>query len=207
VTPVAEHPFVTTLQGHFGGGLGSGSHEPNGVGCALEVASVARGIEWTDDPDLVGLPDLRPLNDGPWSSDKARAEAIAPVIVALWDWADWPDDRRQAWAGVVAERTILEILPPMLRAAGLDAEAERCEREGSAAAAHAAAYAAYAANAARAAAAYAANAARAAAAHAAAAHAARAAAAAARAAAAAAHAAAANAALVLACRIWIEAAA
>jgi hypothetical protein len=207
VSAIAEHPYLATLAGHFGGSMDGGCHNPNGVGCALEIASVARGIDWTDRPATVGLPDIRPINDSSrWESREARAEAIAPVIVALWGWSDWPAERRQAWAERVAERTIREILPIAQRAAGLDAEADRCERDGDRAAANAAAAAAKAA---AYAAAYAANADAAAAAKdaaKAAAYAANADAAAYAAAAAKAAAYAADDVLRLACRIWIEAA-
>jgi hypothetical protein len=172
---MTEHPFTETLSSRFGGVLRHGKHAEDGEACALEAASVARGRRWSDKPGLAGLPDLRPLNDARWPDDATRTEHMLPVVLALWDWAEWKPARRKAWAKRVAERTIREVLPIALRAAGLDAEAERCEREGTREAANAAhanaANAAHAnaahANAAHAnAAAYAANAAHANAAHA-----------------------------------------
>jgi hypothetical protein len=48
------------------------------------------GLVHSDRPG--DLPDLQPLNDGPWSSDQARTEALLPVLSALWDWQAWPVD-------------------------------------------------------------------------------------------------------------------
>jgi hypothetical protein len=66
MTPVTTYRDV--LAQCFGGVLHSGKHAPDGIACALEVASIARGLTWTDAPRRVGLPDLRPLNDARWSS-------------------------------------------------------------------------------------------------------------------------------------------
>jgi hypothetical protein len=127
---VTEHPLVRVVNDRFGGVLSHGSHDPDGLACINEAANVARGNDWGDLPDKAGLPDSRSLNDGPWSSNRARTDAMLPLGVALWDWSDWTPKRRTAWAQRVSERTIREILPIALRAAGLTAEAERCEREG-----------------------------------------------------------------------------
>lgn len=124
------HPYELIVAERFGGLLSHGEHDPDGAACALEAASIARGRPWSDDPDDVELPDLRPLNDGPWTSDEARTEAMVPLVVALWDWPTWAGDRHQAWLSRVASRTTREVLPIVLRAVGLDAEAERCELEG-----------------------------------------------------------------------------
>lgn len=77
---------------------------------------------------LLGYPDLRGLNDGAWTSDEARAEHLLPVLEALWDWRDWPAERRQRFANIVVVRTIREILPVALRAVGLKKEARVCEK-------------------------------------------------------------------------------
>jgi hypothetical protein len=104
-----------------------GKHEPDGEGCVLEVASVARGIDWSDNPEAVGLPDLRLLNDGPWSSDAARTAALIPVVEALWDWPMWDKEARAGWAERVVLRTGREVLPEALRAvAGLESHAIAC---------------------------------------------------------------------------------
>ena len=99
------------IDARFGGVLRHGKHEEDGQACALEAVSVARGVKWTDAPRLVGMPDLRPINDGRWSSDEARTEALVPVLIALWDWPDWSDARRQAWAERIVLRTVREVLP------------------------------------------------------------------------------------------------
>src|SRR6266853_4591833 len=56
--------------------LRHGSHEPGREFCALEFVSQVEGLPWTDSPSMVGMPDLRPLNDAHWSSNKARTEAL-----------------------------------------------------------------------------------------------------------------------------------
>lgn len=122
--------FKQVLSDRFGGVLLLGSHNPDGAGCALEVASVARGISWTDAPDRVGLPDIRAINDCSWPSDRQRALHIAPVIEALWDWPDWSHEDYGTWTQEVARRSITELLPIGLRELGLHDHAERVGRSG-----------------------------------------------------------------------------
>jgi hypothetical protein len=122
--------FERVLEERFGV-LKYKGHDEGGEGCAMEVASVARGVEWTDDPGRVDLPDLRPLNDARWSSDEARTKNVVPVVVALWDWPEWGAERRQRFVLRLAELTIRRVLPVALRAMGLVAEAKMCQREGS----------------------------------------------------------------------------
>ena len=133
-----DHPFVATLRTRFGGVLYAGAHNPDSRACVIEVATVVRKQAWSDDPSAAKLPDLRPLNDALWSSDQARTEALIPIVLALWDWSTWMATQQQRWATKIAERTIREILPPMLRQIGLDTEADRCEKEGTEEAARAA---------------------------------------------------------------------
>jgi hypothetical protein len=114
------------------------------------------------------------LNDANWSSPEARAKGLWPLALAQIESASLDQVKI---AKRYAELTIRKVLPIVLRKAGLEAEALRCERDGdeasardaarAARAAYAYADAAYAADAARAAyayadAAYAADAARAA---------------------------------------------
>ena len=187
--------------------LTQGRHvNPECGACILEVCSQALHMEWTDAPMLLDLPDMRPLNDAAWPSDEMRTQYLTRVAVAVWPWRDATADQRRKFARRLAELTIKRVLPPVLLAAGLKAEAERCKAEGTEDAARAASYPANAARAAHAArAAYAANAAYAAA-HAAYAAAPPAAAAAAAAADAAADAADEVEALTTACDCWVEAA-
>jgi len=114
MTEIRVSEYRRIINERFGGVLRHGSHKPDGEACALEAESIARGREWSDDP--VTMPDLRPLNDGPWSSDQARTDALVPVVEALWDWAEWPEARRLAWVeGVVIEtvRQIIAELPEL----------------------------------------------------------------------------------------------
>jgi hypothetical protein len=84
------------------GVLRSGSHTAGGREfCALEFKSQVDGIPWTDNPVKTGMPDLRPLNDASWPSDKARTEALLPVLAALWNYASWSDARKARWLEIV----------------------------------------------------------------------------------------------------------
>src|SRR5438552_3500245 len=87
--------LTTALANLDEGLLRYGNHTPGVMMCALEFESVVRGREWSDRP--LTLPDLRPLNDGPWSSDKARTSGLLPVMVSLWDWSSWSEERIQQW--------------------------------------------------------------------------------------------------------------
>jgi len=133
------------LDERFNGVLYSGTHRPDGKCCLLEFASQAKGIRWTDSPVETGYPDLRPLNDAPWSSDEVRTEAMLPLLVSLAWWADADEARRKRFTDAVAFRTIREVLPIALRAAGLELPAVRCESAKDLAEAADAAAAAYAA--------------------------------------------------------------
>ena len=202
--------FTEFLAKEFAGVISTGQHDADSVGCALEVWSKYEGLAWTDDPAVLNMPDLRPLNDGPWSSDLARTTALAPVLVAVAP--VWRDPvRREAWVRAIVLETVRQILPITLRANGLTVEADRCVAVTDLVGAAEAARAAWAAEAAAAEAARAARAARAAWAAEAAARAAWAAEAAAwaaeaaEAAARAARAAAADQVLMRACHVWIAA--
>ncbi len=107
------------LHEHDDGVLRSGAHEAGREFCALEFEAIVRGRAvyyegldewqgWSDEP--VTLPDLRPLNDAPWSSDEARTAALLQVMVALWNWSEWSSARRTAWASRVAINTVREIV-------------------------------------------------------------------------------------------------
>lgn len=124
------HPFEQVLQEQFGGVVRVG--EQDGAACALEAASVARGREFSDDPDDAGLPTLWPLSDGYciWPDDRTRTKHIVPVVKALWGWPQWSDEIQGAWKRRVIQRTIQEILPFVLRPIGLEAEADFCVRDG-----------------------------------------------------------------------------
>jgi len=88
------------------GVLRSGAHPAGGrVFCALEFKSQVDGIPWIDNPTKTGMPDLRPLNDTYWPSDKARTDALLPVLAALWDYAKWSDARKARWLEIVLVKT------------------------------------------------------------------------------------------------------
>src|SRR5262249_16383293 len=110
------------LKKRFGGVLRHGSHVENGQACALECVSAPPKIKWTDRPEVVGMPDLRPLNDARWPDDATRTKHMLPVIEALWNWADWSNARKILFAERLAFLTITEMLPVVLRTIKLEKE-------------------------------------------------------------------------------------
>ena len=106
---------IAELQAHLDhlddGVLRAGAHQPGREFCANEFKSQVDGVPWTDSPTILHIPDIRPLNDGPWSSDQARTAALLPLMVAIWDWADWSPERQQEWAQRVAIETVCQITP------------------------------------------------------------------------------------------------
>jgi hypothetical protein len=77
------------LATRFHGVLKIGRHEANGECCALELLSVAQGLEWTDDPEVVRTFDLRPLNDI-HVTNAVRTQHLLPVVTAYAGSLDWP---------------------------------------------------------------------------------------------------------------------
>ena len=91
------------------GVLLKGAHPAGGRQfCVLEFESQVRGRSWSDTP--ITLPDLRPLNDGPWSSNEVRTAALLPVMAALWQWSTWTSKQRQQWTTSVVLDTVREIV-------------------------------------------------------------------------------------------------
>lgn len=126
----AMNSFADFVRTRYGV-LKSGEHNPNGEACVLEARNAYLGRQWSDRPE--DFPDIRPLNDAKWSTDTLRTAHMLAVVAALWAWPEWSIERRIAWCSRIAERTIREILPIALRAAGLEDAALRCERDGTAA--------------------------------------------------------------------------
>ncbi|MEM3169938.1 MAG: hypothetical protein QW838_04120 [Candidatus Nitrosotenuis sp.] len=110
------------------GVLSAGKHTDTDKACVLEAASAWRRVDWTDNPDMLDLPDLRPLNDAPWRDDEARTEAMIRLFESVRDWASWPGKRRLRFAERVITRTAREVLPVGLRALGHDDQAEGLAR-------------------------------------------------------------------------------
>jgi hypothetical protein len=137
-------------------GLSSGVGERKpGFMCVEAAVCYALGLPHGDDPRCVS-PALRSLkitlNDKPWSSKEARAKGLRRLAVAQLGSVGVLDDRE--FAKRVAEMVIRKMVPLALRAAAsiqkdaahkqklIDA-ANRCEKDGTKAAANAAsAYAA-----------------------------------------------------------------
>lgn len=147
MTTETKTPLRAVIDARFGGVLTKGQHEPDGQACALEAAHAAVGDPWSDNPGR--WPDIRPLNDGPWSSDEARTKHMIPLMEAFWDWGDWPEARRIAVVTEIVIETVRTIiaelpgLPDGVRAACRSASTlEEAERMALAAAAALAAEAA-----------------------------------------------------------------
>lgn len=116
----------THLETFDEGILRRGHHAPGREACALEFESQVRQRAWSDRP--LTLPDLRPLNDGPWSSDQARTQALLPVMAALWEWSTWTAAQQRIWATRVVIDTVQQIvsqLPDLSDA--LRAQCQRAE--------------------------------------------------------------------------------
>jgi hypothetical protein len=121
------------LNSRFGGVLMAGAHDQEeGRCCGLELLSVYQGVPWMDDPRALGVADIRPLDDGPWSSDALRTEAMLPMLAVLR--APGP------WLQEVIIRTVREIiseLPGLSDRPRLQARAVQNIHEAQAAAAEA----------------------------------------------------------------------
>jgi|CXWL01.1.fsa_nt_gi hypothetical protein len=156
---------------NYGGQLAKGSHaNTQNACCALELLSLVRGHEYTDNPQTLRIFDLRNLNDID-VSDELRTKYMLPVVAAYAGSLDWPIERQKH---VVHRIVILTVQRIISQLPGLSEEIKKqCETATTLELAYAAANtiryaadaAADAADAARAAADAAANAARAAAAY------------------------------------------
>ena len=95
----------------FGGVISDGSHRAGAAACSMEIISVYRGIEWTDDPATVRSFDYRNLNDGCWSTDAVRTVHLLPLMAAMDGSLDWPADRQQAFIEEIIRETVRRIIP------------------------------------------------------------------------------------------------
>lgn len=108
-------------------GLG---HAKPGEMCVEAAVCYALGEPHSDSPSCVSAAVRAPkitLNDACWSSNAARTAGMRAVAIAQ---LGSKDIDQTIFARFVAEQTIRHILPITLRAAGLNVEADRCEREG-----------------------------------------------------------------------------
>ena len=105
-----KQPFGDYVAARFGGLLSGGLHPPGEDACALEAVSQWRGLVWTDDPRHVGLPDIRSLNDGLWTSDAKRTQAMIPLVEALSGYREWTRARKTAFRKRIGLETVRQIL-------------------------------------------------------------------------------------------------
>jgi hypothetical protein len=93
------------LRTRFGGVISAGKHEPDGQACALELYAVAIGHEWTDNPQALGMPEIRGLNDA-FHDERLRTQHMLRVLTALYDYPNWSADRKRQWC----ERIVIETM-------------------------------------------------------------------------------------------------
>jgi hypothetical protein len=119
------------LKSHGSAALYDGGHSfTDGACCALECVAVAQAMKrgskpdeeaFTAEPAVLGMPDVRDLNDGQWLSDESRTKHMLPMLAALSGWADWTPSRRELFLKYAAIQTVQQIvstlpyLPPILR--------------------------------------------------------------------------------------------
>src|SRR5690606_31928557 len=101
------------LNTRFGGVLNTGKHNPpdgDCNACILELCSIAMGIDWTDDPELVGLPDIRPINDIQGISPRHRAARMIELATAYWGWSNWTAEERKRTVSRIAILTVNRLI-------------------------------------------------------------------------------------------------
>jgi hypothetical protein len=112
--PMTVEVLQAGLIEHDKGVLKHGSHEEGSREfCALEFVSIMKGIKFCDNPSVVGMPDLRSLNDafGTGSAaDARRTAAMLPVLAALWNWDSWGQPRQQKFAERLVIKTVNRII-------------------------------------------------------------------------------------------------
>jgi hypothetical protein len=150
-----EQQVITRLNEIIDRGMCSGMGRSQGQVCIEAAIALACGEELTDEPScvhpVVQAHAIR-LNDSGWSSSTARGNGMRAYALQQLGCREIDGVR---FAQMVALRTIREVLPIALRAAGLEEHAVNCESAtdltaaDAAAAAAAARYAADAAAAAR----------------------------------------------------------
>lgn len=131
----------------FARGLTDGLGSADGQTCIQGAISLATTGELSDTPECVADEDRLwsiTINDAPWSSPEARAEALLPIALAQIGTAGTD---RSVWVERVVLGTIQRVLPIALDAGGLGEHAETCRRattleeaQGAANAAYTAAY-------------------------------------------------------------------
>ena len=110
----------------IGRGLIAGIGSETGQTCIEGAIALSIGERLTTTPSCVGNEDRNwaiLINDAPWSSPAARAEALLPIALAQTGSAGTD---RTVWVLAVALGTIRRVLPLALRAAGMVDEADAC---------------------------------------------------------------------------------
>lgn len=108
-TTLTLRRIKSVLKHRFGGVLKAGKHLKGSRCCALELASVLHGIEWTDDPEVVRSFDYRALNDI-LVPDDVRAEWMTKLLVAYDGSLDWSKSRQQKVADRIMILTVNRLI-------------------------------------------------------------------------------------------------
>lgn len=144
IRPVTEADIRYVLRVYDKGVLSNGSHQcQDGEFCALEAISMARGIiqenknapttklkkvkledleqYFSDDPDYVGYPDLRNLNDAyEWKDDADRTKKLVPLLAALSNYENWGAKRFKSFKSKLLIFVVQNILPDVVGKDGLE---------------------------------------------------------------------------------------
>ena len=108
--PSGPDRLQCVLDSQFGGMLReSVNTEGSGRVNAMELLSVARGLPWTDSPDLVRCFDLTPLNKIQVSPE-TRTKYLLPVLAVYDGSLDWPIQRKQRVAERLAVLTVQRLV-------------------------------------------------------------------------------------------------
>ena len=107
---LSKKRITETINSDFGGIIAGGSHAENGEGCTLECYSRMLGLGWTDDPVVLGIWDIRGLNDG-FTDDAERTKWMIPL---LWRYQgsrkEWSRERQQKTIERIVIETVRQIV-------------------------------------------------------------------------------------------------
>lgn len=123
--PITIRRIRSLLKKRFGGVLKYGKHPEDGECCVLELASVLRGVKWTDEPMVVRCFDLRPLNDMN-VSDELRSKWMTRLLVAYDGSLDWLEARRKEVAAKIVIGVVQQIIAELPSLP--DAVREQCRK-------------------------------------------------------------------------------
>lgn len=126
-TPAPPVCNLVRLRELFDRGLTGGLGDEHGQVCIEAAVALACGYGLMDAPPCVHPADRDwavTINDAPWSSSAARADALWPIALAQIGTADRV---RAEWVKAVVLGTVRRVVPIVLRALDLETHALVCE--------------------------------------------------------------------------------